>query len=211
MDQAIIFDLDGTLWNSADRVCDIWNCVFDKYEDVHLRMTQEVIGTLMGKTMEDIGGILFPELPVERRRKIVDDFGTEEVKYLYDHGATIYDGLEEALKALSPHYDLYIVSNCQDGYVPAFLHAHKMEAYFKDIEMSGRTGMDKGHNIRLLMERNNIRRAVYVGDTEGDEKASRFAGIPFLWASYGFGTAAAPDAVINAITDLPDVVSKMDW
>ena len=211
MDQAIIFDLDGTLWNSADRVCDIWNCVFDKYEDVHLRMTQEVIGTLMGKTMEDIGDILFPELPVKRRRKIVDDFGTEEVKYLYDHGATIYDGLEEALKALSPHYDLYIVSNCQDGYVPAFLHAHKMETYFKDIEMSGRTGMDKGHNIRLLMERNNIRRAVYVGDTEGDEKASRFAGIPFLWASYGFGTAAAPDAVINAITDLPDVVSKMDW
>ena len=211
MDQAIIFDLDGTLWNSADRVCDIWNCVFDKYEDVHLRMTQEVIGTLMGKTMEDIGDILFPELPVERRRKIVDDFGTEEVKYLYDHGATIYDGLEEALKALSPHYDLYIVSNCQGGYVPAFLHAHKMEAYFKDIEMSGRTGMDKGHNIRLLMERNNIRRAVYVGDTEGDEKASRFAGIPFIWAGYGFGTAAAPDAVINAITDLPDVVSKMDW
>ena len=77
--------------------------------------------------------------------------------------------------------------------------------------MSGRPGMDKGHNIRLLMERNNIRRAVYVGDTEGDEKASRFAGIPFLWAGYGFGTAAAPDAVINAITDLPDVVSKMDW
>ena len=211
MDQAIIFDLDGTLWNSADRVCDIWNCVFDKYEDVHLRMTQEVIGTLMGKTMEDIGDILFPELPVERRRKIVDDFGTEEVKYLYDHGATIYDDLEEALKALSPHYDLYIVSNCQDGYVPAFLHAHKMEAYFKDIEMSGRTGMDKGHNIRLLMERNNIRRAVYVGDTEGDEKASRFAGIPFIWAGYGFGTAAIPDAVINAITDLPDVVSQMDW
>ena len=174
-------------------------------------MTQEVIGTLMGKTMEDIDDILFPELPVERRRKIVDDFGTEEIKYLYDHGATIYDGLEEALKTLSPHYDLYIVSNCQDGYVPAFLHAHKMEAYFKDIEMSDRTGMDKGHNIRLLMERNNIRRAVYVGDTEGDEKASRFAGIPFLWAGYGFGTAAAPDAVINAITDLPDVVSKMDW
>ena len=82
MDQAIIFDLDGTLWNSADRVCDIWNCVFDKYEDVHLRMTQEVIGTLMGKTMEDIGDILFPELPVGRRRKIVDDFGTEEVKFL---------------------------------------------------------------------------------------------------------------------------------
>ena len=45
----------------------------------------------------------------------------------------------------------------------------EMEHHFKDIEMSGRTGMDKGKNIKLLMERNGIQNAVYVGDTEGDE------------------------------------------
>lgn len=48
-----------------------------------------------------------------------------------------------------------------------------MERYFEDIEMSGRTGLDKGKNIRLLMERNHIGQAVYVGDTKGDEKAAR--------------------------------------
>ena len=72
------------------------------------------------------------------------------------------------------------MSNCQDGYVPAFLHAHKLGQYFADIEMSGRTGLDKGSNIKLIMERNNIESAVYIGDTEGDEKAARFAGIPFI-------------------------------
>ena len=98
--------------------------------------------------------------------------------------------------------------NCQDGYVPAFLKAHDMGSYFKDIEMSGRTGKDKGHNIRLLMERNGVKNACYVGDTEGDEKAARFAGIPFIWAAYGFGKAQAPDAVIHSITALPALLSR---
>ena len=65
--------------------------------------------------------------------------------------------------------------------------------------------MDKGQNISLLMERNGIKSAVYVGDTEGDEKAARFAGIPFIWASYGFGKAKKPDGVIDDICELKTV------
>lgn len=90
-------------------------------------------------------------MAVVQRRKIVDDFSLEEVSYLNENGAILYDGIEQTLDALKCRYNLYIVSNCQDGYVPAFLHAHKMESRFKDIEMSGRTGMDKGRNIKLLM------------------------------------------------------------
>ncbi len=68
--------------------------------------------------------------------------------------------------------------------------------------MSGRTGMDKGKSIKLLMERNGVQNAVYVGDTEGDENAARYAGIPFIWASYGFGKAKSPDKVIGSIREL---------
>ena len=202
MSKAIIFDLDGTLWDATGCSVDIWNRVFDKHEEVSIRMTKEMSAGLMGKTMPEIGEALFPDMTEDMRMKIVDDFGDEEVKYLTEHGAVLFEGVEKTLAKLETDHDLYIVSNCQDGYVPAFLHAHKMEKHFKDIEMSGRTGMDKGSNIRLLMERNGIKSAVYIGDTEGDEKAARAAGIPFIWASYGFGTAAAPDMIIKSITDL---------
>ncbi|RKM59405.1 HAD family hydrolase [Butyrivibrio sp. CB08] len=204
---AVIFDLDGTLWDARDCACDIWNRVFDKHEEVNLRMTQELSSSLMGKTMEEIGDVLFPELPVEKRREITDEAGVEEVNYLKENGAILFKGMEDTVCQLAKKYDLYIVSNCQDGYVPAFLEAHGMESYFKDIEMSGRTGKDKGHNIKLLMERNGIENACYVGDTEGDEKAARFAKIPFIWAAYGFGKAKAPDAVIHSITALPEVLT----
>ena len=53
----------------------------------------------------------------------------------------------------------------------------------RDIEMSGRIGLDKGSNIRLVMERNNITQAVYVGDTQKDAAAAEKAGIPFCFPS----------------------------
>ena len=203
---AVIFDLDGTLWDAAGCSCNIWNRVFDRHEEVTIRMTEEMSSGLMGKTMEEIGDVLFPELQIERRRAITDEFGVEEVGYLRENGALLYPGLRDTLCRLAEKYDLYIVSNCQDGYVQAFLEAHDMGPFFKDIEMSGSTGLEKGGNIKLLLNRNGISNACYVGDTCGDEKAARFAGLPFIWAKYGFGTAEAPDAVINSITDLPELL-----
>lgn len=209
MIDTIIFDLDGTLWDSTGCACDIWNRVLDKHKDIDFRMTQNMTEQLMGKTMEQIGEILFPDVSNEVRSNIVNEFGDEEVKYLCENGAILYDGLEETISLLSRNYKLYIVSNCQDGYVPAFLQAHKLGQYFTDIEMSGRTGLDKGNNIKLLMERNNIKAAVYVGDTEGDEKAARFAGIPFIYAEYGFGKVVNPDAVITRIVELPACIKEL--
>ena len=207
---AIIFDLDGTLWNSTGCACDIWNRVLEKYNDISLRMTKEKAEKLMGKTMEEIGEYLFPELSAEARNRILDEFGDEEVEYLKENGAVLYEGLEETLNILIQKYKLYIVSNCQDGYVNAFLQAHKLETYFVDIEMSGHTGLDKGNNIKLIMKRNAIKSAVYVGDTEGDEKSAHFAGIPFIYAKYGFGEAILPDAIITDIRELPECIKAFE-
>ena len=82
---------------------------------------------------------------------------------------------------------------------------------FKEYECQfrARTGLDKGHNIKLIMKRNVIEQAFYVGDTEGDEEASRFAGIPFIYASYGFGKAKNPDMIIHSIKELPKVLLEM--
>ena len=206
---AILFDLDGTLWDSTQSVCDIWNIVIERERGVPSRLTRQNICDLMGKTMADIAAALFPELPLPERTALMDLCGLAENDYLREKGAILYDRLEETLKTLAADHALFIVSNCQDGYVQAFLEAHRLGEYFTDIEMYGRTGLAKWDNIRLLMERNGLTRAVYVGDTAGDQKAAKLAGIPFIHAAYGFGTADDPDGVIGSFSELPACVRAL--
>lgn len=207
-DTAILFDLDGTLWDSTEIICEIWNAVITQETGTPSRLTREHLLPLMGKTMEDIAAALFPGETKAGQARLIGLCGEAENEVLSRQGAVLYDGLEETLRALSADHRLLIVSNCQDGYIQAFFKAHELEAYFSDFE-SGRTGMPKWDNIRLIMERNGIKKAVYVGDTDGDQKAARLAGIPFVFAAYGFGSVSDPDGIIHNIKELPTCLRQL--
>ena len=99
----------------------------------------------------------------------------------------LYDKMPETIRALSKRYRLFIVSNCQSGYIEAFLKNTGLGDCITDFTCPGDTGKLKGDNIRIIMERNGITEAVYVGDTQGDADACRMAGIPMIFAAYGFG------------------------
>ncbi len=63
-------------------------------------------------------------------------------------------------------------------------------------------------NIKLLMERNKIQNAIYVGDTIGDYKATVSANVPFVYAKYGFGeqTASIVEKPYKAIDDIREIL-----
>lgn len=136
MNKAVIFDLDGTLWDSSEVIPDIWNRVFRRCS-TEAHITIESLQALMGRTMSEIGECLFPALPYEYREKIMDECGKEEVRWLKEHGAVLYEGLEETLSELNNDYKLLLVSNCQKDYALAFLTAHNLLTYFTDYEESG--------------------------------------------------------------------------
>ena len=119
-----------------------------------------------------------------------------------------YPNLEKTLQKLKEKYSLYIVSNCQDGYLQAFLDFHELNVFFADFEMSGRTGKNKCENIKEIIERNGLEKAIYVGDTDDDRKAAEGAEIPFVYADYGFGTVTGAKYVISKIEDLVSVADN---
>ena len=106
-------------------------------------------------------------------------------------------------------YELAIVSNCQRGYVEAFLKGSGLGEMFLDYEEWGRTGLSKGENIRLVMERNGYKKGVYIGDTRKDQEATLQAGLPFVHAAYGFGKSENPDGVIHSLSELPSVIKNL--
>ena len=209
MKKGIIFDMDGTLWDSASGVAKSWTRGVNEEHDKERVITTEDIQSVMGKTMDKIAEILFPELEEKERLELIDHCGKDENDYLREHGGELYPQLEETLKVLKENYHLYIVSNCQSGYIEAFLDHYGFGHYFDDIECYGNNLFQKGKNIRLVVERNGLTDAVYVGDIQGDYDATMEAGITFVHAAYGFGTIEQETAKINSFAELPKVAAEI--
>ena len=72
MKKGIIFDMDGTLWDSAANVAESWNLAIKQDGSVDKKLTEQDIQGVMGKTMDVIADILFPELEKEARMKLLD-------------------------------------------------------------------------------------------------------------------------------------------
>lgn len=209
MSKGILFDLDGTLWDSSATVIASWNECIAKNTDLGLTFTQEQMRSYMGKTLDKIGDLMFPMLPPEERLRLIKLCSEYENEYLGTHSSYIFPGERETLEKLRGEYFLAIVSNCQDGYIQRFLEQCGFGELFDDFECAGRTGLDKGGNIRLVIERNHLGKTVYLGDTDLDGEAARKAGIPFIHAGYGFGKPDDFDARITDITELPAAVERV--
>ena len=158
--EAIIFDLDGTLWDATHGILKTWNIALEQNGNIREPVSYEELSACLGLPMDAIAKKLFPDIAKETQKKVMDDCCRLENEYLTEYGGTLFPALEETLSKLQETYELYIVSNCQCGYIEAFLKAHHLESYFKDIECWGNTNQFKGANIRLLMERNHIKSAV---------------------------------------------------
>ena len=209
-DTLLLFDLDGTLWDSAPAVAEAWNEIFQRECPGLKPLTVDDIHGVMGMTMKEISLALYPEADMPRRDEIFDICCRHEVEYLYSHCGTLYPNFRNVMETLKAEgYDLAVVSNCQTGYVKAFLVSSGAADLFIDYEEWERTGLTKGENIRLVMDRNHYAKGVYIGDTKKDREAALQARIPFIHAAYGFGTVEAADGVIHSLSDLPALISKM--
>ena len=209
MKKGIIFDMDGTLWDSSENVARSWDVVVQKEAGGLRRITASDIKSVMGHTMTEIAKLLFPMLKEEDAIELVNRCGEAENAYLRRHGGVLYPDLEKTLGLLAENYPLYIVSNCQKGYIEAFLEYYPFGSFFSDTECFGNNGKEKAYNIALISERNRLDKAVYVGDIQGDCDASEKAGASFIHAAYGFGSIDHEVPCIHTLNELPKVAAAI--
>ncbi|MCR4691391.1 MAG: HAD family hydrolase [Lachnospiraceae bacterium] len=206
---AILFDLDGTLWDSSESVVRSWNEVIEEQPDFDKKGTVEDMYRLMGKTMDEIAYAFFDTVSPERALELMQLCSEHENDYIADHGGKLMPKLKETLKELKKDYFLAVVSNCQAGYIEAFLDYHDLRDCFEDYEDFGTTGMKKAENIRLVIERNNLDKVCYVGDIQGDMDASTRAGVSFIHAAYGFGKVPDASYALESFADLPALLQTI--
>lgn len=203
----LLFDLDGTLWDATENIRTSWNIAIKDFKGLENReLTAKELQGVMGLPMDEIAAKLFSEYPKEKQLDILQHCCEIENEYLTNHGGILFPNVEKTLSNLSKNFKLCIVSNGQAGYIQTFLTSHNMNKYFTDFQNWGDNQVPKGENIKLVMKRNSIKHAAYIGDTLGDFNAAKLAGIDFIYAKYGFGEVEKPDYIINSFEELEQIV-----
>jgi phosphoglycolate phosphatase len=205
---SIIFDLDGTLWDSTDTVTEAWQAALSKapYMSDEV-MTRDRVRSITGMTYDKIFETLFPFLSHEQREEVKYLCSVSELEILHKKGGTLYANLADTLTYLGKKYKLYIVSNCQNGYIELFLDLHNMHTHFLAHQCYGTKGNPKADNIKDIVTDHNLKSPVYIGDTTGDYESATKAGVPFIFASYGFGKVESGQvATINNFEELAQIL-----
>ena len=186
--ESLIFDIDGTLWDSRALVAEGYNIQLTAEGLGHLCVTAEDLKPLFGKVMTEIADVILAPIPLPERYALMDRCMATENEYLHQNPCHIgYPGIRETMEILAKNHRLFIVSNSQCGYPELCIEKLGLTGLISGHLCFGDTGTEKGLTIRRLMERHGITSAVYIGDTQGDLVAADQAGLDFILAAYGFG------------------------
>lgn len=195
---ALIFDMDGTLWDAVDTYAEIWNMAFE-HEGIEQRITRNDLLALIGTPIDDIIRHFVPANQVEHLLQVIAGLVVTELPRL---GGRLYEGVQEGIATLAQHYQLFMLSNCDELELPIFVRYAGIEPYITDTLAYGNTHLRKADNMRLLAEKYHLQHPVYVGDTDSDCSEAHRAGVPFVWMSYGFGTTDRAQLQFDNFSDM---------
>lgn len=209
----IIFDVDGTIWDSTDICAYSWNKAVNGHTDIKASLTGEDLKPQFGKPMEEIFNNLFGEQSEDVVKIVAEKCCEYEDKALHaltteEAEKLCFDGVTDTMRSLAKKKKLFIVSNCQKGYIEVLIEKLNLKDVVSDHLCYGDTGTSKGQTILKLMKRNGLENPIYVGDTQGDFEACKEAGIPFVFAAYGFGNSEGFYKKIESMKDLQKIVSE---
>ncbi len=207
---AVVLDLDGTLWDTCGTCALGWNRVVARHGIVFRDITAEDVRSVAGKPHEICIRETFVGLDEDKIDVLVRETQVEDNALVATLGGDVYPGVREILARLAERLPLAIVSNCQAGYIEAFFQFTGLGHLFADFECWGRTGRSKPENLAAVLKRNGWVAPVFVGDTEGDQAAARQCGARFVHARYGFGRCDGGAPELATFDELLAVIAKLE-
>lgn len=198
--EAIIFDLDGTLWNANESVTKAWNVLLERL-NYNMRMSVQDLDSVTGKPMDYCIDKLLPGMKLEH-----DDFKTllihSEQEIVEKAGGAIYPGVITGITELSGSSKIFIVSNCEEWYLHKFLEFSGLGPALSGWDCYGSSKTDKDKMITNIRIKYNLNNVVYIGDTLHDQESARLSDSDFIHVTYGFGELIRDAVSFDSFRDL---------
>jgi phosphoglycolate phosphatase len=216
---AIVFDLDGTLVDTAPDLLGALNAVLtaEGHEPVVPADLRHLVGHGARAMFEHALRRNGAPVPPARMNALTEDF-LAYYRANIARGSRPFPGVPETLDLLAARgAGLGICTNKAQDLTELLLNALKLTRHFPAIIGGGRTPYSKPDPRHLLEAVTALKgrreRAVLVGDSPVDVAAARAADIPVIAMSYGYTPVPVhelgADAVVDDFAQLPEIISRL--
>lgn len=177
MMQSIIFDMDGTLFQTNRILEPALKATFDVLRDKGLWQGAtpiEKYREIMGVPLPVVWATLCPNHSEEIRQQSNKLFQEKLIKCIQDGKGALYDGVEKNLSALKQNYKLFVASNGQEEYLQQIVDTYELNRYFEGVySIQLISSGDKAKLVEKVIKNHGISKGVVVGDRLSDIRAAK--------------------------------------
>lgn len=210
--EAMIFDLDGTLFKAETLMLPAYHQTFEQLREEGLYTgptpPEERILSALGMLLDDIWKKVMPEADKALRVRANDLLLKYQMVELEHGGGELYPQVAETLQELRErNVRLFVASNGLEGYVKSVVQAKGLHPLFEALYSAGEYKTStKVELVKLLLQEHRVQSAWMVGDRSSDVEAGKENGLRVIGCRYAdFGDSHEldqADAVINSFSEL---------
>jgi phosphoglycolate phosphatase len=215
----VVFDLDGTLVDTAPDLINALNFILDRegLPPVPLHAARNMIGAGARKLIERGLELEGRSMSVEDVTRLTGDFIDYYAAHIAD-ASRPFEGLERALDDLSARgYRFAVCTNKLEWLSKRLLDQLGLSSRFAAICGADTFGVSKPDPaiLRLTVARagGQLASAIMVGDAGPDIGVARRAGVPVIGVEFGYTDVPIadlkPDRLIGHFRDLPAAVESL--
>lgn len=210
--EAMIFDMDGTLFKTETLLIPAYHQLFDRLREEKMyegeTPPEELMLSCLGMLLEDIWKKVIPDCSEAVHRRADELLLELELSGLKEYSTELYPEVKETLEQLSRRgVRLFVASNGLEHYVKGVAESHLISPLFEGMYSAGEhQTASKVDLVRLLLDNHGVSRAWMVGDRSSDVEAGKKNGQTVIGCAYaGFGNGqelAGSDVLITSFNEL---------